>query len=129
MTCRLICTTGDLDGALDAILGLSHGREHHKICKELGVERDRRNFWNAIHALDIRVQKFKVSRVSQYGLNKITSHLGTPEDEYQGDINRYRALLLMYGDFCNLSDVGNRCLKQHHLLPTPAKLFQMLISR
>jgi hypothetical protein len=55
MTCRLICTIGNLDGALEAIWGLFHAREHHKICKELGVERDHRNFLNAIQALDTRV--------------------------------------------------------------------------
>jgi len=54
MTCRLICTIGDLDGAFDAIWGLFHGREHHKICKELGVERDCRIFLRASQALDIR---------------------------------------------------------------------------
>jgi len=59
---RLICTTGILDGALDSIRGLLCGREHHKICKERGVERDHRNFLNAIHALDIRFEIFGRSR-------------------------------------------------------------------
>jgi hypothetical protein len=33
MTYRLICMAEDLDGALDAVLGLSHGKEYHKIYK------------------------------------------------------------------------------------------------